>query len=285
MKRVSMMWLGGWLMACGVGTAAAATAEQVRQTAEAGMLVTGTVEVNPDGSLHGYAVDHPEKLPPVVVDVVDKTVHAWAFKLSGPITEVLTTKMSLRVVAKPLGDGQFKVAVAGSSFGGPGAHSDQISSRNRARPIYPQAVIQARVSGTVYLVLRIGRDGAVQEAIAEQVNLDQYDREASMERYRKWLADASLLAARQWTFNIPTSGAEVDNPYWVVRVPVNFDLRAWGAPSSHGYGQWEAYIPGPRQTPTWIGKALASGSPDAVSDGEVGSGDARLQLVKSVDGA
>ena len=286
MKRVSMMWLCGWLLAGAVGTAHAATASQVQKTAEAGMLVTGTVEVNPDGSLHGYTLDNPEKLPPVVVDVVNKTVHAWEFKLSGPITEVLKTKMSLRVVAKPLGDGQFSVAVQGSSFGDKGPRGDQVYFKDRPRPVYPQPAINARVSGTAYLVLRIGRDGTVQEAIAEQVNLDQYDREASMERYRKWLADASLQAAKQWTFNTPTSGAEVDNPYWVVRVPVNFNLRAWGAPrATPAYGQWEAYIPGPRQTPPWIGKALASESPDAMADGEVGSGDARLQLIKPTGGA
>ncbi|PXV59157.1 hypothetical protein SAMN04487785_10677 [Dyella jiangningensis] len=286
MKRAHIVWLCGWLLASAVGTAAAATAEQVRKTAEASMLVTGTVEVNPDGSLHGYALDKPEKLPPVVVDVVNKTIHAWEFKLSGPTTDVVKTKMSLRVVAKPLGDGQFSVAVQGSSFGEPGAHSNQVSSKDRGRPIYPQQAISARVSGTAYLVLRIGRDGTVQEAIAEQVNLDQYDREAAMERYRKWLADASLQAARHWTFNVPTTGAEANDPYWVVRVPVNFELRPGGVmPQKPSYGQWEAYIPGPRQTPTWIGKALASESPDAMADGDVGSGDPRLQLIKPVGGA
>ncbi|MDR3444901.1 energy transducer TonB [Dyella sp.] len=286
MKRIYVVWLCGWLLAGAVGVTDAATASQVRKTAEVGMLVTGTVEVNPNGSLHGYALDEPEKLPPVVVEVIGKTVSSWEFKLSGPITDVLKTKMSLRVVAKPLGDGQFKVAVEGSSFGEPGARSDQVSSKDRARPLYPQAAINARVSGTVYLVLRVGRDGAVQEAIAEQVNLDQYDRDAAMERYRKWLTDASLQAARGWTFNTPSSGADKDNPYWVVRVPVNFNLRAWGAPQQkHPYGEWEAYIPGPRQTPPWIGKALASESPDAMSEGDVGAGDARLQLVTPLGGA
>ncbi len=286
MKRVHIVWLCGWLLAGAVGTATAATAEQVRKTAEASMLVTGTVEVNPDGSLHGYALDQPEKLPPVVVDAVNKAIHAWEFKLSGPTTEVVKTKMSLRVVAKPVGDGQFSVAVQGSSFGDKGQRSDQVYFRDRAPPVYPQLAISARVSGTAYLVLRIGRDGTVQEAIAEQVNLDQYDLESAMERYRKWLADASLRAARHWTFNIPTSGAEANDPYWVVRVPVNFSLFPGGVmPRKPSYGKWEAYIPGPRQTPTWIGKALASESPDAVADGDVGSGDPRLQLIKPVGGA
>ncbi|ULU25589.1 hypothetical protein [Dyella terrae] len=135
MKRIYVVWLCGWLLAGAVGVTDAATASQVRKTAEVGMLVTGTVEVNPNGSLHGYALDEPEKLPPVVVEVIGKTVSSWEFKLSGPITDVLKTKMSLRVVAKPLGDGQFKVAVEGSSFGEPGARSDQVSSTVPARSI------------------------------------------------------------------------------------------------------------------------------------------------------
>ncbi|QNK03005.1 energy transducer TonB [Dyella telluris] len=286
MKRISMVWMSGWLLACMAGIAQAGTAQDVRKTAEAGMVVTGTVEVNPDGSLHGYALDTPEKLPPSVVDVVGKTVNAWVFHLSGPSQDVVKTKMNLRVVAKPVGDGQFAVAVQGASFGTPGELGYQVSGKDRSPPAYPREAINARVSGTVYLVLRIGRDGTVQEAIAEQVNLDQYDREAGMVRYRKLLADASLAAARQWTFNLPTKGPEVDNPYWVARVPVNFNLRAWGAPPArHDYGQWDAYIPGPRQTPPWIGKALANESPDAVVGDGLRTGEQRLQLVTPVGGA
>lgn len=211
-----------------IGMAQAKSAEDVRKTAEAGMLVTGTVEMNPNGSLHGYVLDKPEKLPAAVVDVVGRTVQSWEFRLSGTATDVVTSRMSLRV----------------------------------------------------------GLDGTVQEAIAEQVNLDPYDREASMDRYRKILADASLEATRQWTFNTPTKGPEVVDPYWVVRVPVNFNLRAWGGPPpTPSYGQWRAYIPGPRQTPPWIGKVLANESPDAMSDGELRTGDTRLQLVTPVGDA
>lgn len=287
MKRVTAIWLGGWLLACTAGVAVAKTAEEVHKSAEAGMVVTGTVEVNPNGSLHAYALDKPEKLPPVVVEVVGKTVEAWEFHLSAPTNEVVKSKMNLRVVAKPVGDGDFKVAVEGASFGEQDSRGDRnVSSKDRAAiPHYPKAAIDARVSGTVYLLLRIGRDGTVQDVIAEQVNLDQYDRDSLMDRYRKLLSDASLDAARRWTFNTPTKGSDADNPYWVVRVPVNFSLRAWGAPSSTpAYGQWDAYIPGPRQTAPWISKTLANESPDAVSGDELRTGDTRLQLVTPLGG-
>lgn len=281
MKHRAILWLGACLIA-----GAVVAAPDIRKTAEAGMLVTGRIEVNPDGTLHDYALDQPEKLPPVVTDVVDKTIKRWGFTLSGPATEVVTAKMSLRVVAKPVGEGNMRVSVAGASFSSGGDGATHVASDVRKPPHYPESLIRARVSGTAYLLLRIGRDGSVQEAIAEQVNLDQYDTPAAMERYRKALADASLAAARDWTFRAPTAGKEVDDPYWVVRVPVNFDLHEIGTPyNRHPYGSWEAYMPGPRNTPPWISKTLANEAPDAVPDGAVGAGDARLRLATPLSGA
>lgn len=283
MKRIHIAWLCGWLLACTVGTV---TAENVRKTAEAGMLVTGFVEVNPDGSLHGYTLDKPEKLPPSVVEVVGKVVPTWEFELSGQAKDVVKSPMSLRVVARPMGEGQFKVIVQGASFGEHGDRSDVVTGKDRSPPQYPRLAIKARISGTAYLVLRIGRDGTVQDAIAEQVNLDQYGTAMEMEHYRQLLADASLDAARKWTFNPPTKGASVDDPYWVVRVPVSFSLHQFGTrPTEESYGSWHAYIPGPRQTPPWISKTLANESPDAMPDGAVGAGDSRLRLVTPLSGA
>lgn len=289
MKRVFALLMFGWLLVCTTNVVAATgakTAEAVRKTAQGGMRVTGTIEVNPDGSLHNYTLDHPEKLQPVVVDVIGKTLSSWQFNMSAPTNEVVKTKISLRIVARPMGDGKFRVAVEGTSFGQPATGSDQVSYKeHQFQPKYPREAVYGRVSGKVYLLVRIGRDGMVQEAIAEQVNLDQYGTEAEMEHFRKLLAASSLEAARHWTFNVPTKGPEVDDPYFVARIPCNFNLYGSGAPDPKGYGKWETYIPGPRQTPPWIGKALANGSPDAMSGDDLQTGDQRLQLATPVGGA
>jgi hypothetical protein len=283
MKHKAILWLATWLIA---GTVALAHAEDPRKSAEAGMLVTGSIEVNPNGTLHGYALDQPDKLPPVVTDVVDKTVKSWGFTLSGAGNDVVKAKMNLRVVAKPVGDGNMRVSVAGASFDAGNSSESRPSYDVHQAPHYPQDMVRARVSGTAYLLLRIGRDGTVQDVIAEQVNLDQYDTQTAMARYRKALADASLDAARQWTFHPPTAGSTVEDPYWVVRVPVNFNLHQIGTPyKKHVYGSWEAYMPGPRQTPPWISKTLANGSPDAMPDGDLGTDDARLRLNTPLGGA
>lgn len=188
MKRWTLLGIA-LSLACVAGTAGA---EDVRKTAEASMLVTGSVEVNPDGSLHGYTLDHPEKLPPEVLGVIGKSMPTWEFKLSGPTRQVVKASMNLRVVAKPAGDGQYMVTVAGTSFGDAGENTPKITSKDRIHPVYPRMAIESRVSGTVYLLMRIGRDGTVQDAIAEQVNLEQYATPIAMEKFRAALARPRL---------------------------------------------------------------------------------------------
>ncbi|WP_109125336.1 energy transducer TonB [Dyella sp. C11] len=281
MKRwyLSMVWMSLGLLA-GV-----THAQSVKKTAEASMLVTGSIEVNPDGSLHGYTIDEQEKLPPVVVDVMNKSVPHWQFKLSSPTTQIVKTHMSVRLVAKPTGDGNYRVAVEGASFSDGGKNDANVSSKDRVSPKYPSLAVGARVSGTVYLLLRVGRSGTVEDAIAEQVNLEQYASRTDMDKFRKALADASLDAARQWTFNPPSQGSTVNDPYWVVRVPVAFSLNIGGMPlKDHRYGKWDAYIPGPRETAPWASKDLLAESPDALPDGALRTGNSGLVLTTPLGG-
>ena len=284
MKLRAVVWCIA-LLAC---TAATAGAEDVRKTAEASMLVTGTVEVNPDGSLHGYTIDQQDKLPGSVVEVIGKTVPNWHFKLSGATADVVRSRASLRLRASPAGDGNYHVTVVGASFGEDNHQGGEtVSFKSRApAPRYPQVAINSRVSGTVYLLVRIGRDGTVQDAFAEQVNLEQYARMSEMNMFRKALADASIQAARQWTYNLPTRGKSVDDPYWVVRVPVQYNLHEIGKPDKERpYGSWRGYIPGPRQHAPWVSQTLLSEAPDAIPDDGLHTGNAALQLTTALGGS
>jgi len=275
LARLVLCWV--WLGAVAGNAAAGST----RDTAEASMLVTGMVEVNPDGTLHGYTIDQSDKVPPEVMGVIGRSIPHWGFKFSRPVTDVVKTKMNIRMVARKAADGKFYVSVAGTSFGEEGQGADdkvQYKTREPA-PKYPRVAIDARVTGTAYLLLRIGRDGTVEEAIAEQVNLGQYGTESEMKRLRNALAGASLEAARQWKYALPTHGPGTADPYWVVRVPVQFNLYQMGeVPKPRPYGSWDVYIPGPRESAPWVTKALLAESPDAVPDGELHTGNALLQL-------
>lgn len=264
MKR----WLVGLFCALLSGAALAAGPAAVRKRVQASMLLTGTIVVAPDGSVRSYAVDKAEKLPPLVIGLIAKNIPKWKFEptlLNGdPVAA--KAQMSLRLVAKPVGGDSYSVSISGAQFG-QNAPGESITYKDRAKPTYPPQAARAHVSGTVYLVMRVGRQGQVQEVEAEQVNLVVVDSDKGMERWRKVLADSALAAARRWTFNLPTSGEHMNDEYWVARVPVTYALSA-----VHGddYGEWQPYVPGPRQPVPWLDdRRLLSGNADALPDGDL----------------
>jgi hypothetical protein len=283
MKRL-LIGLCCGLFSCAVLAAGLAA---VRKLVQASMLVTGSIIVAPDGSVRSYTIDRAEKLPAVVVGLIGKNVPNWKFEPSAldgrPVAAKAT--MGLRVVAKPVGDGNYSISIGGVQFG-QGASDESISYKHREAPSYPIWAAQARVSGTVYLLLRVGRQGQVEDALAEQVNLGVTASDASMERWRHVLANAALNAARRWTFNTPTSGKHVGDDYWVARVPVNFSLRESGQPFRDAYGQWKAYVPGPRQPVPWFDKGrMMSTGVDALPAGGIYQVDQGLRLTTPLAGA
>lgn len=279
-------WLLGLFCILMCGTALAAGPSAVRKRVQASVLVTGTIEVAPDGSVHGYAPDHPEKLPPVVIKLMGINAPRWRFKpvLVDGHGVLAKTRMSLRFVAKPVGHGNYAVSIAGAHFG-EDVPGKGISERLRKAPRYPRSAAIARVSGTVYLVLRVDHQGHVLDAAAEQVNIGEVASDADLAQWRHVLANASLEAARRWTFNPPTSGPTATDLYWVARVPVTFNLHRYGTPRGDVYGQWKAYVPGPRKFVPWLTpRQLAAGS-DALPAGGIYMVGQGLQLTTPLNGA
>ena len=279
------------LLLCGLlaGTALAAVARSTPTPVEASMLVTGTIVVAPDGSVSSYAVDHPEKLPSAVISVIAKNAPHWTFKpvlLDGkPVTA--KASMSLRIVATPLQQtGGYTVGIRGASFG-QDAPGESISKDARIPPRYPERAVRDRVSGTVYLVVRVGRQGQIDDVAAEQVNLRTLGRPFEMERWRKELAEASVAAARRWTFHPPVTGKHANDPYWIARVPIAFNIRPMGSPPpEQPYGQWQSYVPGPHMLIPWLDqKQLAASSADAVPDGGIEPLGSGLQLTSGLKGS
>jgi len=278
------------------GVALANGRDEMRNRVQASMLVTGTIEVAPDGSVVTYTVDHPDKLPPVVKDLLARAVPAWRFE---PVTrdgKAVGAKapMGLRVVAKPVGHGGYAFAVASSWFGyfndegKREAAAGDFRYKHRLPVAYPSDAASARVSGTVYALLKVGRDGAVIDAVAEQVNLRIRASERDMATWRKKLADAALRALRRYTFHVPTTGPDAAEPYWMARVPVDFVLDGFYAPKAAreaDYGQWQPYVPGPVQEPAWAGKRGLAGSPDATPEDGSLLADMSLHLLTPLGGS
>jgi hypothetical protein len=250
---------------------------------EASMLVAGTIEVAPDGSVARYALDHPDELPPAVKDLLTKAVPTWKF---APITvdgkpAIAKAAMSLRIVAKPLANGNYNIAVAATHFGDRN-NNHAIKSVQRRPPAYPPEAIREYVTGTVYLALRVDAAGKVADVATEQVDLGKTGSDVQMKQWRDRLAWVSVAAAKRWTFSPSTDAA---SPYRVVRVPVTFNLRVNGYSTRVGYGQWNVYIPGPVQLIPWLDNKLISSGVDALPDGDIDQVGHGLRLLTPIKGA
>ncbi|QRN55997.1 energy transducer TonB [Dyella caseinilytica] len=283
MKR----WIVAVLCVTLAHAAFAAGPNQVRQRAEGSMLVTGWIDVSPDGSVHGYSLDQSDKIPAAVTDLIQKNVPDWKFKLDGNPNVIERARMSVRLVARRVDDTHDSIAIVGATFGDSNTASGQsVTHKSMQPPKYPLSAVQAHVDGTVYLYLRVGRQGQVEDAVAERVNLGVYGSDIQMRRYRDILADAALEAAKQWTFNIPTNGKHIDDPYWDVRVPVNFNLKVAGSPRVDTYGKWQVYIPGPQQSIPWLKSGLQTvPTSDAIPEGSISQVSQDLHLLTPLEGA
>ncbi|MBB3226510.1 hypothetical protein FHW69_001100 [Luteibacter sp. Sphag1AF] len=270
--------MGAFLVA---GLAIAGGPAAVRKQIEASMVVTGSVDVSPEGAVTKYVVDQPEKIPADVVSLIQRSAAQWRFKpvlLDGKPVNAHAT-MSLRVVASPNGDGTYVARVKGANFG-EGTPSDSVTYVDHKPPTYPELAVRARVPAAVYLLLRVGRDGHVMNVDAEQINLEAVAAEPDMRALRRMFATASVAAARKWTFALPTTGSHISDDSWVVRVPILFRLNQDGVAKQAGYGQWEAYVPGPKEHIAWLdavpkAKDESAGAADALPEGGlylVGSG-------------
>lgn len=237
--------------------------------AEASMLVTGTVTIRADGSVERYALDHADKLPPEVDAVVQRNVPGWKFTLAAPGDAPVEETMSLRIVARVVDKDHATVRVAGASFGKRDA--SDLQPIERSAPIYPRKAIEKRMAAAVYLLVKVDRSGKAADAVAEQVNLLTYTAPMDRERFRKLFADSAIAATRAWTWRVPSKGEHANDPYWLVRVPVTYRIfQGARGPMDPPYGQWEAYLPGPRQPAPWADVDVKlAGTADAVADDQV----------------
>lgn len=270
------------------GMALAAGPRGERELMQASMLVTGSITVGPDGSVKSHVVDHPRQLPPEVVNLIERNAPLWRFmpvvRNGRPV--IAEAAMSLRVLARPVGDREYALSINGTHFGRPSSHDEtggtSISYKHRQHPGYPVPAAKARVSGTVYLLLAINRQGLVDRAGAEQVNLDVLGGDREMSRWRGMLAKAALDAAREWTFNVPAPADDAAPANRLVRVSVVFTLTP---ESAEQYGSWHLYVPGPRATPAWAGNLDSVGNADAVRADSVFVVGEGLQLAWPFSGA
>lgn len=273
---ISMWRWSGLLLALLAATAFATGAGPgaVRKQVESSLLVTGKIDIEPDGAVSALAIDQQDKLPEGVVRFVRDSVKQWKFEPALRDGKAVPARapMTLRIVAKRQQGDSYQVEIRHASFATYDPKDPRaVTSLKMAPPSYPEAAYRVGASGSAYLVLKVARDGSVADAAVEQVNLRIVGSEGEMKKLREILAKSALAAARKWTFRPPIEGEDVSAPYWAVRVPVNYSLR--DEPNEgmdDSYGHWVSYVPGPRTRAPWdTGKDASGFSPDTLSAGGV----------------
>lgn len=249
----------------------------MRKQVESSMVVKGTIDIHADGSVAAHALEQPAKLPSGVVELINRSVPEWRFEpvqLRHGATHA-RADMSVRVVAKRIDEDSFIVEIRGAQFSQerPG---EFVTSQKLAPPPYPRALAASGVGGVVYLIVKVGRSGEVEDVVAEQVNLYTLGSEVQVAQWRDQLAKASVRQAKRWRFTPPTTGEEAEKPFWLARVPVAYHI-----PDRHrepGYGQWQAYIPGPNLGNPWHDEGSSPGA-DAIASGSVRPVDSAFRLL------
>lgn len=267
-----------------IAPAAAQSAAAVRKQAEASLLVTGTIDLRADGTVVHHALDETAALTPALRDMIATAAAGWRFEpvTLDPGSQIGRARMSLRLVATKQGEDQVAVRIDSASFGRRSVGADrpwnELDEAERARwkrdmapPRYPQAALRAGAGATVYLVLKVAPDGAVQDAVAEQTNLRFVASEPVMARWRRQFEQASVAAAREWRLAPPDAEELREGAFASVRVPVSYFPP--GATDVLGRGGWEVYVPGPRTIAPWLlgepagNDALVAGETYAVGTG------------------
>ncbi|QWT21820.1 energy transducer TonB [Bacillus sp. NP157] len=277
-------WIIGMAALAMTGLAVAAGPGAARKRAEASMLVTGDITVAPDGSVSGYTLDRQEKLPADVVGLVSKATAKWKFQPTLRDGHAVAAKahMSLRLVARREAPDSttYTMRISGASFGDEGAGGEEISYATRTPPAYPTNAIAQGIEGTVYLLVKVGRDGKVADVDAQQVNLGVVGSDTQMNVWRNVLANPAIRVAKTWTFTVPTRGDHASDPYYYAVVPITYHLNRNARPDD-AYGTWQAYVPGPKQEIPWAKET--GDSADAVPDDGLFLVNSGLKLATPLD--
>lgn len=247
---------------------AGGTAAEVRKTVEMTMRVTGHVTIAADGKVASYTLHKPEDLPAPVKNNIAKTLPSWQFEPARPENGAAAARlpMSLSLRATPMQDGNFRLRIVAAHFGDGKQQTPGLRRLSMPPPKYPGKAVAKGYTGVAYILIRVGADGRVAEAAAEQINMFAYGTQFEMEQARDLFAKASLQAAKQWKFEVPAPGKAGAKPFWHVRVPVAFQFTDDKAES---YGQWQSYVPGPRSRPGWVEARETAGSPEALASGGI----------------
>lgn len=198
---------------------------------EMSMLLEGEIQVSSHGEVTNYHIKDADKVPPAALDFVNASVESWAFEppMMDGQSVALLNKMRVLVVAQEQVDGSFVLRIQSAAFS-PANDVDtgyEVATVDMTAPRYPKDAARVGAGARVFLVLKIGRDGRVEDVFAEQINIITSSMTMSTDRNLYGAFErASVETARGWKFTPPHRGEQAEADYWTLRVQSPTSLGA-----------------------------------------------------------
>ena len=274
---------GGALLGLAMAVASMQAAAIKQAPIEASMQVTGTLSIDAAGAVSGYALDESGKLPAQVTALLARTLPALRFERtpSGEGSGPVQARMTLQVVATQADAEHMTISLHHARFvEAEPPITERISVKHRVPLQYPHRALDIGVTATVYVAVRIDRNGRVIDAQARQVNLGGSDSEAHMRQWREMFAKPTLKAVRRFTFNVPKIGPDANDADFSGVLTVQYVING----EVPRYGQWTVYVPGPKAEIAWLDRKDAADDSEAVRDGEFAQSGTGLKLLTPIGG-
>ncbi|MEH6417480.1 hypothetical protein [Pseudomonas sp. CGJS7] len=265
MKTAALIAASALALAIAFG-AGAKNSDAARRNTEVSMVVRGHARLNPDGDIQSIAIEREQKVPAPVVALIRDSVTQWRIEPTQQDGEATTgpLKLTARVVGRMQDDRNVALKLKSVHFGED--RTDVAPKPGTMRkPSYPAALAGTNAAGTAYVLARLNANGEVDEAMVEQVNLNVVASEKRMQEIRDAFAASAVGAIKKWKFIVSEQYRAADASPVTVRIPVGYETPQLRLP---GYGQWEAYLPGPRARAPWLSQDARSADADVVADGD-----------------
>ena len=275
--RAIRMAIVSVLLATAANVGAQAPVEPGKSESVLTMRLDGELSIDPEGRVMDYRIT--TKLDPQVEKLVRRAVPAWRFKpiLVDGKPAIATSPMRITLAAEEMAEG-YRVTVDNVVFqpntkeqyeaeqASKKAHPRVnvageapeplvwITSKRLQPPKYPPELQRVGVEGIVLLNLRLNPDGTVAEVFASQSSLlNVRGSSTQLDRARAMLERNASAAAKRWTFDVATEGAEpLSAESLTVRVPVDYMLALPGAAPDPVAGTWRHEFRGPNLTAPWL---------------------------------
>lgn len=256
-------WVAAFAWILAVGLARASEDHQV----ESSMLVSGTVSIDESGAVVLYQLDHRDKLPKPVAQLFDQTIPPMHFEpvLRDGRPHAVSARMSAQVIASEVAADEFTLRIGSTRFTEMGQPvTDVPTIVGRPPAFYPESALAAGATGTAYVAVRFDRSGHVLDVAVQHVDLRFDASDAQLQHWRDVFGKSAASFSRHVRFKPPTTGEHANDAEFTGIMPIVYVMGH----SPGRYGEWDSYIPGPKQDISWLRNDREATNSEAVPDGE-----------------